>query len=165
MEVSTPTLTILEGESGTYDMRLSEQPVADGWWLFVQVDGVVYIDGELLDENGHPWVSWVPSVGWEVDQDATPGPTPWRNVHIRVPHDDDDKDEFLTFTHEVWDEHSNCPPFLHAVAPVTVRIIDDDRPGAIPELRINNARVTEGGLAHLRCDARRGGDRNGDGLL
>ncbi len=128
-------------------MRLSEQPVDDGWWLFVQVDGVVYQDGELLDENGNPWVRWVPSVGWEVDQDNAPGPTPWRNVRIHVLHDDDDEDELLTFTHEVWDEHSNCPPFLHAVAPVTVRIIDDERAGGVPALEIGDASVTEGGLA------------------
>ena len=82
-----------------------------------------------------------------MDQDATPGPTPWRNVQISALHDDDDEGQLATFTHEVWDEHSNCPPFLHAVAPVTVRIIDDDRPGAVPELEIGDAKVTEGGLA------------------
>ena len=150
MEVSTSTLTMREGETVSYSVRLSEQPLADGWWVFVQVDGVVYHDGEFTKPGEtEPWIRWVPSVGWKTD--PVPGssdPTRWRTVSITARQDDDDDDEFLTFTHEVWDKDTNCPEFLHAVAPVQVRIIDDDRPGGTaPDLEIQDAEVTEGGIA------------------
>ena len=150
MEVSTSTLTMREGETVSYSVRLSEQPLADGWWVFVQVDGVVYHDGEFTKPGEtEPWIRWVPSVGWKTD--PVPGssdPTRWRTVSITARQDDDDDDEFLTFTHEVWDKDTNCPEFLHAVAPVQVRIIDDDRPGGtVPDLEIQDAEVTEGGIA------------------
>ena len=150
VEVSTSTLTMREGETVSYSVRLSEQPLADGWWVFVQVDGVVYHDGEFTKPGEtEPWIRWVPSVGWKTD--PVPGssdPTRWRTVSITARQDDDDDDEFLTFTHEVWDKDTNCPEFLHAVAPVQVRIIDDDRPGGTaPDLEIQDAEVTEGGIA------------------
>ena len=150
VEVSTSTLTMREGETVSYSVRLSEQPLADGWWVFVQVDGVVYHDGEFTKPGEtEPWIRWVPSVGWKTD--PVPGssdPTRWRTVSITARQDDDDDDEFLTFTHEVWDKDTNCPEFLHAVAPVQVRIIDDDRPGGtVRDLEIQDAEVTEGGIA------------------
>ena len=150
VEVSTSTLTMREGETVSYSVRLSEQPLADGWWVFVQVDGVVYHDGEFTKPGEtEPWIRWVPSVGWKTD--PVPGssdPTRWRTVSITARQDDDDDDEFLTFTHEVWDKDTNCPEFLHAVAPVQVRIIDDDRlGGTVPDLEIQDAEVTEGGIA------------------
>ena len=150
VEVSTSTLTMREGETVSYSVRLSEQPLADGWWVFVQVDGVVYHDGVFTKPGEtEPWIRWVPSVGWKTD--PVPGssdPTRWRTVSITARQDDDDDDEFLTFTHEVWDKDTNCPEFLHAVAPVQVRIIDDDRPGGtVPDLEIEDAEVTEGGIA------------------
>ena len=152
VEVSTSTLTMREGETVSYSVRLSEQPLADGWWVFVQVDGVVYHDGEFTKSGEtEPWIRWVPSVGWKTD--PVPGssdPTRWRTVSITARQDDDDDDEFLTFTHEVWDKDTNCPEFLHAVAPVQVRIIDDDRPGGtVPDLEIQDAEVTEGGIAEF----------------
>ena len=98
VQVSTSTLTIREGERLSYQVRLSEQPLADGWWLRIHVDGVVYIDG-ALDEKG---IRWVPSVGWEFNQDASSGPTQWRSIHITALQDDDDEDELVTFTHEMW---------------------------------------------------------------
>ena len=85
VEVSTSTLTIREGETVSYSARLSEQPLANGWWLFVQVDGVVYHDGEFTkDGETEPWVRWAPSVGWALSA-GSPGPTPWRTVSITAP--------------------------------------------------------------------------------
>ena len=65
LQVSTSTLTIREGESLTYSLRLSEQPLADGWWVRVHVDGVVYIDGVLEEKTQLGAVGWlaVRSVG------------------------------------------------------------------------------------------------------
>ena len=129
VQVSPSTLKIREGETLAYEVRLSEQPAADGWWLRIHVDGVVYYAGRL-EEKG---ISWVPSVGWQFNREEgkeDSDPTQWRSVRIEaLQDDDDDEDEFVTITHEVWDENSNCPPSLHGVAPVTVRVIDDDVPG------------------------------------
>ena len=124
VQVSTSTLTIREGEDLAYNIRLSEQPAADGWWVRIHVDGVVYVDGHL-EEKG---IRWVPSVGWEFNQEGSSGPTQWRSVWITALQDDDDEDKFVTITHEVWDENTNCPPFLHGVAPVEVRVTDDKTP-------------------------------------
>ena len=128
-------LTIREGESATYYLRLSEQPEASGWWVRVHVDGVVYTDG-VLEEKG---IRWVPSVGWQVNRDGS-GATPWRSVTIYATEDNDTDDELVNVTHEVWDESTNCPPSLHGIAPsttITVRIIDDDEP---PGLSIDDGR-------------------------
>ena len=122
VQVSTSTLTIREGEALTYNIRLSEQPAADGWWVLIHVDGVVYIDGHL-EEKG---IRWVPSVGWEFNRKGSSGPTQWRSVRIEALQDDGDDDEFVTITHEVWDENTNCPPSLHGVAPVEVQVTDDE---------------------------------------
>ena len=181
VEVSTSTLMIREGETVSYMVRLTEQPVVNDWWLFVQVDGVVYHDGAFCkdtidtkvvtipcdlgeaftDPNCKdgmgpamtcPWIRWTPSVGWDIDRVAgspdpiqgSPNPTEWRTVSITAPHDADADDEFLTFTHEVWDETTACPDDLHAVAPVTVHIIDDDTPATGVTLSVSEDEVGEG---------------------
>ena len=141
VQVSTSTLTIREGETISYAIRLSEQPSADGWWVRIHVDGVVYTDGRL-DEKG---VRWVPSVGWEFNREGSSGPTQWRTVHITAfQDDDDDKGEFVTITHEVWDENSNCPPSLHGVAPVEVQVTDDESASTGVALSVNPMTVSEG---------------------
>ena len=140
VQVSTSTLTIREGEALTYNIRLSEQPAADGWWVRIHVDGVVYTDGRL-DEKG---IRWVPSVGWEFNQEGSSGPTQWRSVRIEALQDDDDEDEFVTVTHEVWDENTNCPPSLHGVAPVEVQVTDDETASTGVALSVNPTTVSEG---------------------
>ena len=140
VQVSTSTLTIREGEALTYNIRLSEQPAADGWWLRIHVDGVVYYDGHL-EEKG---IRWVPSVGWEFNRKGSSGPTQWRSVRIEALQDDGDDDEFVTITHEVWDENSNCPPSLHGVAPVEVQVTDDETASTGVALSVNPMTVSEG---------------------
>ena len=66
VQVSTSRLTIREGEALSYNIRLSEQPAADGWWVRIHVDGVVYIDGRLAEKG----IRWVPSVGWEFNRNG-----------------------------------------------------------------------------------------------
>ena len=140
VQVSTSTLTIREGEALTYNIRLSEQPAADEWWVRIHVDGVVYIDGHL-EEKG---IRWVPSVGWEFNRKGSSGPTQWRSVRIEALQDDGDDDEFVTITHEVWDENSNCPPSLHGVAPVEVQVTDDETASTGVALSVNPMAVSEG---------------------
>ena len=111
-----------EGESVTYYLRLSKQPKANGWWVRVHVNGVVYIDGVLAEKG----IRWVPSVGWPINinnEDASK-PTPWRSVTIYATEDSDADGEPIKITHEASDEKFNCPPSLHGIAPVTVEIID-----------------------------------------
>ena len=147
VQVSTSTLTIREGETLSYNIRLSEQPAADGWWVRIHVNGVVYYAGNHDNSEGIG-IRWVPSVGWEFNQDRdpvdNPGPTQWRTVHVTAFQDDDDKDEFVTITHEVWDEKSNCPPSLHGVAPVEVQVTDDETASTGVALSVNPMTVSEG---------------------
>ena len=137
-------LTIPEGASATYYIRLSEQPTASGWWVRVHVDGTVRYDGEYdADRDGESDISWVPSVGWEFQTDNSENPTRWRSVTINALEDDDTDDELVNFTHEVWDEESNCPPSLHGIAPITVRIIDNDVASTSVQLQVNPPAVAE----------------------
>ena len=143
VQVSTSRLTIREGEALSYNIRLSEQPAADGWWVLIQVDGVVYIDGRLAEKG----IRWVPSVGWEFNKKAgsvPSDPTQWRSVRIEALEDDDDEDEFVTITHEVWDEKTNCPPSLHGVAPVEVQVTDNETASTGVRLSVNPTGVREG---------------------
>ena len=117
--VRSLNLPIRKEKSATYYLRLNKQPEASGWWVRVHVDGAVYIDGVLAEKG----IWWVPSVGWEINKNGS-GPTPWRSVTIYATEDSDADGEPVNVTHEVWDEHTNCPPSLHGIAPVTVRIID-----------------------------------------
>ena len=128
VEVRPSTLNLTEGNSLRYEIRLSKQPLANGWWVRIHVDGVVYIDGRL-EEKG---IRWVPSVGWQFDRESgkqDSDPTRWRGVTISAIQDDDSERESVRITHELWDENTNCPPSLHGVAPVTVGVTDDDVPG------------------------------------
>ena len=115
-------LEIRQGETKTYYVRLSEQPISSrqccGWWVRVHVNGAVRADGN------YQGISWVPSVGWEFKPQGSSGPTPWRAISIRA-------DEFaegpIRFQHEVWDEESECPDNLHpdSLPFVTVTIVDN----------------------------------------
>ncbi len=128
VQVSKSSLTIREGQSLRYNLRLSKQPASNGWWVRIHVDGVVYTEGRL-EEKG---IRWVPSVGWKFDREQgkeDSDPTRWRGVSINAIQDDDTENESVTITHEVWDENTNCPPSLHGIARVTVRVLDDDVPG------------------------------------
>ena len=140
VQVSPSTLMIREGEALTYNIRLSEQPAADGWWVRIHVDGVVYIDGRLAEKG----IRWVPSVGWAFNRKGSSGPTKWRSVRIEALQDDDDEDEFVTITHDVWDENTNCPPSLHGVAPVEVQVTDDETASTGVRLSVNPTAVIEG---------------------
>ena len=146
VQVSTSTLTIREGETISYAIRLSEQPSADGWWVRIHVNGVVYINGNHGNSEGIG-IRWVPSVGWQFDREEgkeDSDPTQWRNVHIQAFQDNDDKDEFVTITHEVSDENFQCPPSLHGVAPVKVQVTDDESASTEVALSVNPMTVSEG---------------------
>ena len=130
VEVSTSTLTLKPGETKTYRLRLTEQPVKmnrdgtyvdcdlntptidicpdDGWWVRIRVDGSVRIAGE------YEGFRWVPSVGWEFNQNNW---DQWKYVSITF-----DKDatssKSITVSHEVWANGTHCP--VHGVGPVGV---------------------------------------------
>ena len=113
--MSPTTLSIDEGESLTYRLRLTEPPLADGWWVVLRVNGSIRYDGHYRG------ISWVPSVGWEFNRDNW---DTWREVRVTALQDEDGLDGSVTFTHDVWDENADCP--VKGESPVTVRVIDDD---------------------------------------
>ena len=149
------TLTIREGEFRSYRFRLTRQPLEDGWFVRVIVAGSNRSDGEYdADGDGENDISWVPSVGWNVDitdsnNEATP--TPWRGITIHALEDDDKEDQTITFSHELWDHNTYCPPALHGggtpLAMLTVHIIDDD--SDLPSLSIEDTTVDEGDEAEF----------------
>ena len=149
------TLRIREGEFGSYRFRLTRQPLEDGWFVRVIVAGSNRGDGEYdADGDGENDISWVPSVGWNVDitdSSNVETDTPWREVTIYALEDDDKEDQTITFSHELWDHNTYCPPGLHVenppLAPLTVRIIDNDKDK--PELTIRDTTVVEGGTAQF----------------
>ena len=140
VEVSPTTLSIDEGDSLTYRLRLTEPPLADGWWVVLRVNGSIRYDGHYRG------ISWVPSVGWEFNRDNW---DTWREVRVTALQDEDGLDGSVTFTHDVWDENADCP--VKGESPVTVRVIDDDddRDSSLPTLSIADAAVAEGGTAEF----------------
>ena len=133
VEVRGGPLSVKAGESVTYFLRLSEPPTADGWWVRVHVDGAVRIDGE------YKGLSWVPSVGWEFDQDDW---DVWRGITIRADEDANLSTQ-VTFTHEVWDHTTECP--VHNVGSVTVQITENPTVIPLPTLEIDDVDVDEDG--------------------
>ena len=137
VEVRGGPLSVKAGESVTYFLRLSEPPTADGWWVRVHVDGVVWGD------VGYKRLSWVPSVGWGFDQDDW---YVWRGITIRAA-EDAELDTQVTFTHEVWDHTAECP--VHNVGSVRVRVTERTDPPSppprpdLPTLEIDDVEVSE----------------------
>ncbi len=133
VEVRGGPLSVKAGESVTYFLRLSEPPTADGWWVRVHVDGVVWGD------VGYKGLSWVPSVGWGFDQDDW---NVWRGITIRAA-DNAKLNTQVTFTHEVWDHTAECP--VHNVGSVTVQITENPTVIPLPTLEIDDVDVDEDG--------------------
>ena len=113
VEVKPSTFTIREGESASYELRLTEATTADDWWAMIHVR----IDGEELTSEGYGdgKITWVPSVGWEFDQDNW---DTWRRVTIRT--EEGTAGKSLSITHEVWDHETNCP--VHGVGLARLRL-------------------------------------------
>ncbi len=171
VEVSTTTLTIREGETRSYSLRLTRRlpkrpPPNDdqreeGWWVRLFVGGGNRPDGEYdADGDGQFDIRWSPGAGWDFNPSDWPAEgmddentdSYWRNVTITAPEDDDEEDATIVFRHEVWDHDTYCPDALHPdrLPSVTVRVIDDDGPNAPkPELSIGDATVEEGGTARF----------------
>ena len=133
VEVRGGPLSVKAGESVTYFLRLSEPPTADGWWVRVHVDGVVWGD------VGYKGLSWIPSVGWEFDKGDW---DVWRGITIRAA-DDAKLNTQVTFTHEVWDHTAECP--VHNVGPVTVQVTENPTITPLPTLAIDDVDVNEDG--------------------
>ena len=149
VEVMGGPLSVKAGESVTYMVRLSKQPTADGWWVRVHVDGAVRADGE------YKGLRWVPSVGWEFDQDDW---DVWRGITIRADEDADLSTQ-VTFTHEVWDHTTECP--VHNVGPVTVQVTERTDPPPQPprpdlptldDVDVDEDRAADAGAEHRRRD-------------
>ena len=149
--VSHQVVEIVEGESGSYSLWLTKQPAADGWWCFVHADGLRRPKNHEEPE-GYKGITWSPAIGWEINVDDPHNPnaaTRQRGISIHAVEDADKENEVIEFTHEVWDEDTNCPPRLHGIAKVTVRVIDDDSDAFLPSLSIGDVAVVEGNTAQF----------------
>ena len=165
VEVSTTTLTITEGGSATYSVRLSEDPIYyrhvenDGtelvpcgdasceWWVFVHIGDQRPNEGKVdLDDDDQDDVKITPSIGRKFNRSDY---EQWKTIRIEALEDDDSEDQTVTFHHEVWGDDAECP--IHQVGQVTVRIIDDEgtTPPPQPALSISDTTVVEGSTAEF----------------
>ena len=137
VRVTGKTQGLTTGDVFTYQLRLTEPPTEERWWVRIRADGVVYMEGIY---NG---LRWVPSIGWEFSPQNY---NQWRDVRVRV---NEDLDQTVTFSHEVWAHNGICP--VHDVARVAVDVSGDAPPPPeedLPRLSIADAAtVTEGGEA------------------
>ena len=136
VRVTGKTQGLTTGDVFTYQLRLTEPPTEEGWWVRIRADGGVYMEGIY---NG---LSWVPSIGWEFSPQNY---NQWRDVRVRV---NEDLDQTVTFSHEVWAHNGICP--VHDVGRVAVDVSGDAPPPEedLPRLSIADAAtVTEGGEA------------------
>ena len=136
VRVTGKTQGLTTGDVFTYQLRLTEPPTEEGWWVRIRADGVVYMEGIY---NG---LRWVPSIGWEFSPQNY---NQWRDVRVRV---NEDLDQTVTFSHEVWAHNGICP--VHDVGRVAVDVSGDAPPTEedLPRLSIADAAtVTEGGEA------------------
>ena len=142
VEFSPISLTIPEGESRAYRVRLTRPLPTDGngdqvsgWWVMVRVGGGRSLEGSYdADGDGEDDIRWIPSIGWEFDPSDWPAgqdESHWRDINVTAPQDTDVQDARITFEHEVWDEHTYCPEALHPenLPRITVHVIDDDGDG------------------------------------
>ena len=137
VRVTGKTQGLTTGDVFTYQLRLTEPPTEERWWVRIRADGVVYMEGIY---NG---LRWVPSIGWEFSPQNY---NQWRDVRVRV---NEDLDQTVTFSHEVWAHNGICP--VHDVGRVVVDVSGDAPPPPeedLPRLSIADAAtVTEGGEA------------------
>ena len=137
VRVTGKTQGLTTGDVFTYQLRLTEPPTEEGWWVRIRADGVVYMEGIY---NG---LRWVPSIGWEFSPQNY---NQWRDVRVRV---NEDLDQTVTFSHEVWAHNGICP--VHDVGRVAVDVSGNAPPPPeedLPRLSIADAAtVTEGGEA------------------
>ena len=146
VRVSTPTLTIREGESATYTVTLTAPPtgsaVDDPWFIWIEVDGQTRTDGLYSPDGDYDKVDsnrirWSPGGYWTFYGNQV-GDGDWqeeKGITIYAEQDDDDRDATIKFTHHVWDHDNNCPEHLSRVGEVVVTILDDERhPPVAPEI-------------------------------
>ncbi len=132
VEVMPTSLNLQPGKSVSYSLRLTRQPTADGWWVRVFVDGAVRADGEYdIDGDNNVDITWVPSVGWEFDQDNW---DQWRTIRITAT-DNAVLNRPMLFNHDVWDHTGNCP--VHQVGVVTVAAGGDNGDNGDPPVSVS----------------------------
>ena len=130
VEVDTSSVTVNEGGTVSYRIRLTKQPIlteeemAAGkrWIVRLHVDGTPRIDegsdGYDVDGDGETDITWTPNYYREFHRDDW---NQWKDIRIRAHPDSDGEDQQITFRHEVWDQHTACP-FMGS--PVTVLVND-----------------------------------------
>ena len=113
-------MTLKAGESVTYWIRLSRQPIENGWFVRIFVNGLVRSDGKYPPEASFKTAdfTWVPSVGWNFDVEGgkqPEEPTRWRGVTFSAKKDITTP---IKIRHEVWSTGGECP--IHERGKVTI---------------------------------------------
>ena len=145
------TLTINEGETKSYSVRLTKQPhvnADDDWWVMIVVDGIGARGITIPMRTVSKGVSWVPSIGRTFDQDDW---SQWKDIRITAHEDDDDEDHTIVFSSELWDHDAYCPPDLHGGGtPLAMVIVLHHRRRRRPTEPVHRRReVDEGGQAEF----------------
>ena len=138
---SSLSLTLKAGESVTYWIRLSRQPLEDGWFVRIFVNGSVRSEGKYPPEASYGTAdfTWVPSVGWNFDVEGSKQPeepTRWRGVTFRAKKDITTP---IKIMHEVWAKGGECP--MHERGKVTISA-PITNPGTTTPDTTNNNPVT-----------------------
>lgn len=124
-------------ETLTLGVRL-RRPAASAFTLSLSLSIVTAPPVQAQEENE------TPSIGWEFEPQGS-GPTSWRGVSIQAAEDDDDDDELIVFRHEVRNENSECPDFLH---PDNLPVEGEDhrqRPRGKPAQTVDRGHLGRGG--------------------
>ena len=161
VEVDTSSLTVDEGGTVRYRLRLSKAPILSNeeaaagktWVVRLHVDGITRFDegahGYDVDGDGETDITWRPNYYREFDLNDW---NRWKDVRITAHPDSDGEDQQITFRHEVWAPGGACP-FLGASVtvrvndttnePVTVSVADatpvDEGETAVFNVRLNKA--------------------------
>ena len=130
---SSISLTLGPGESKTYYVRLSKQPLTNGWFVLIRAR----VNGAMLANGYYPStatyhtadITWVPSIyrTFNMENGKDPSePTVWKGVRIKAKKNLAEP-VTINITHEVWEDDTFCP--IHEVGQVTVNV-EPTEPGA-----------------------------------
>ena len=121
--LSSISLTLGPGESKTYYVRLSKQPLTNGWFVLIRAR----VNGAMLWNGHYPpgaredaMITWVPSkyrtFNKENGKDPSE-PTQWKDVRIEAK-ENLAEPVTINIKHEVWEDDTFCP--IHEVGKVTI---------------------------------------------
>ena len=112
---SSISLTLGPGDSKTYYVRLSKQPLTNGWFVLIRAR----VNGTMLSNGYYPStatydtadITWVPSIYRTFNKESGKDPskpTVWKGVRIKA-NKNLAEPVTINITHEVWEDDPNPP--------------------------------------------------------